>query len=256
MTPIRAAETPAYDFTGQLVVITGASRGLGEGCARAFAAAGAEVVLVGRGAQPLETLRGQIEAAGGKARVLVCDVTDAERVQQSIGALERCDVLVNNAGANKPQPFLEVDLQTLDELLDLNVRSMFVVAQSAARLMVAAGRGAIVNMSSQMGHVGGPNRTVYCAAKHAIEGLTKAMAVELAPRGVRVNAVAPTYILTPMTEPYFENERFRQEVIARIPVGRIGEVTEVVNAVLFLSSPHASLITGTSLRVDGGYTAQ
>ncbi len=256
MTPIRAAEAPAYDFSGQLVVITGASRGLGEGCARAFAAAGAEVVLVGRSVQPLEALREQIAAAGGKARVLVCDVTDAQRVRETIGALERCDVLVNNAGANKPQPFLEVDLPTLDELLALNVRSMFVVAQSAARLMVAAGRGAIVNMSSQMGHVGGPNRTVYCAAKHAIEGLTKAMAVELAPRGVRVNAVAPTYILTPMTEPYFENERFRQEVIARIPAGRIGEVAEVVNAVLFLSSPHASLITGTSLRVDGGYTAQ
>src|SRR5688572_4681694 len=186
MTPIRAAETPAYDFSGQLVVITGASRGLGEGCARAFAAAGAEVVLVGRSAQPLEVLGEQIVAAGGKARVLVCDVTDAQRVYETIGALERCDVLVNNAGSNKPQPFLEVDLPTLDELLALNVRSMFVVAQSAARLMVAAGRGAIVNMSSQMGHVGGPNRTVYCAAKHAIEGLTKAMAIELAPRGVQI----------------------------------------------------------------------
>jgi NAD(P)-dependent dehydrogenase (short-subunit alcohol dehydrogenase family) len=133
---------------------------------------------------------------------------------------------------------------------------MFVTAQAAARVMVKAGSGAIINMSSQMGHVGGPNRTVYCTTKHAIEGLTKAMALELAPLGVRVNSVAPTYIETPLTQPFFENEAFRQDVLRRIPLGRVGTIAEVAAAVTFLASAAASLITGTSLLVDGGYTAQ
>lgn len=145
---------------------------------------------------------------------------------------------------------------TLDEVLALNVRSMFVTAQAAARLMARARAGVIINMSSQMGHVGAPNRTVYCMTKHAIEGLTKAMAVELGPLGIRVNAVAPTYIETPMTEPYFADVSFRQEVLQRIPLGRIGTIDAVVAAVTFMASPAAGLITGTSLRVDGGYTAQ
>jgi len=245
-----------WDFSGRFVVVTGASRGIGRGCALAFAAVGAEVLLVGRQLDQLESLAKDIAASGGRARTLECDVTDATRVQATLGALERCDVLVNNAGGNRPQPFLDVDLQTLDELLALNVRSMFVVAQVVARRMVAGGGGAIVNMSSQMGHVGGYQRTVYCMTKHAIEGLTKAMALELATQGVRVNAVAPTFIETPMTKPFFADEAFRRDVLSRIPMGRIGKIEEVVQAVLFLASPQASLITGTSLLVDGGYTAQ
>jgi NAD(P)-dependent dehydrogenase (short-subunit alcohol dehydrogenase family) len=165
-------------------------------------------------------------------------------------------VLVNNAGTNRPQPFLEVDASTLDSLLTLNVRSMFLTAQAAARVMARQGGGAIVNMSSQMGHVGAPERTVYCMTKHAIEGLTKAMAVELAPRSIRVNAVAPTFIETPMTQPFFANEIFRDKVRSAIPLGRIGRIEEVAAAVVFLASPAASLIAGTSLLVDGGYTAQ
>jgi len=166
-------------------------------------------------------------------------------------------VLVNNAGGNRPMPFVDVPLETLDHLLDLNVRSMFVTAQAAARAMLRAGNGgAIVQMSSQMGHVGAPNRTVYCMTKWAIEGLTKAMAVELAPRQIRVNAVAPTYIETPLTRPFFADPAFREDTLRRIPLGRIGTIDEVSAAVLFLASPAASLITGSSLLVDGGYTAQ
>lgn len=243
-------------FQDQVVVVTGASRGLGRGCAEAFAAAGAEVVLVARKRDELEEVASAIRADGGGARVATCDVTNAREIEALFADLGRCDVLVNNAGGNRPQPFLEVELATLDELLALNVRSMFVTAQAAARLMVKAGRGVIINMSSQMGHVGGPNRTVYCTTKHAIEGLTKAMAVELAAAGVRVNSVAPTYIETPMTKPFFENEAFRQDTLRRIPLGRVGTVAEVAAAVVFLASPSASLITGTSLLVDGGYTAQ
>lgn len=244
------------EFSGQTVLITGASRGLGRACAEAFAAEGAELILVSRGATELNALAHTLRAQGVAVTAHAVDVTDAEAISTLIDSLARVDVLVNNAGGNRPQAFLDVDLATLDQLIALNVRSMFVVAQAAARKMVAAGQGAIVHMSSQMGHVGAANRTVYCLTKHAIEGLTKAMAVELAPRGVRVNAVAPTYIDTPLTQPFFENATFRDEVLRRLPQGRIGTPAEVAAAVRFLASPSASLITGTSLLVDGGYTAQ
>lgn len=243
-------------FAGRTVVITGASRGLGRACAESFAVAGANLILVARPSGELEQLTQQLQAQGASAMASPCDVTDDERVARLFESLDRCDVLVNNAGMNRPQPFVDVDLRTLDEMLTLNVRSTFVVAQAAVRRMVRAGSGAIVNMTSQMGHVGSINRTVYCMTKHAIEGLTKAMAVELAPQGVRVNSVAPTYVETPMTKPFFENDAFKQEVLRKIPLGRIGTMEEVAAAVLFLASPAASLITGTSLLVDGGYTAQ
>ena len=222
----------------------------------AFAGQGAEVVLLARNAEPLNELALEIVSRGGKARAVPCDVTQAAEVQEAFRTLERCDVLINNAGTNRPQPFLEVDLQTLDELLALNVRSMFVTAQAAARVMVPQRSGVIINMSSQMGHVGAANRTVYCMTKHAIEGLTKAMAVELGPLGIRVNAVAPTYIQTPMTQPFLADKAFRDGVLQKIPLGRIGTIDEVVAAVTFLASPAASLITGASLMADGGYTAQ
>ncbi len=238
------------------VVVTGASRGLGRGCALAFAADGAEVVLVARNAGQLDEVAAEIAALGGRARVTPCDVTRPDEVRDLFGALTRCDVLVNNAGTNYPQPFLDVDLKTLDELLTLNVRSMFVTAQAAARVMARARSGVIINMSSQMGHIGAANRTVYCMTKHAIEGLTKAMAVELGPLGIRVNAVAPTFIETPMTQPFLADKAFRDGVLQKIPLGRIGTIDEVVAAVTFLASPGASLITGTSLLTDGGYTAQ
>jgi NAD(P)-dependent dehydrogenase (short-subunit alcohol dehydrogenase family) len=238
------------------VVITGASRGIGRGCALAFGAQGAEVVLVARHQDELRRTAEEIVEQGGQARPVACDVTNVEEIQGIFSDLARCDVLINNAGMNRPQPFLEVALGTLDDLLRLNVRSMFIAAQCAARLMVRRHSGVIINISSQMGHIGAANRSVYCTTKHAIEGLTKAMAVELAPLGIRVNSVAPTYVETPLTQPFFENPTFREDVLRRIPLGRIGTVEEVVAAVMFLSSPQASLITGASLLVDGGYTAQ
>lgn len=247
---------PERSFAGQTVVITGASRGLGRACAESFAAAGASLVLVARPSEELEQLVTHFRAEGVDAVSAPCDVTNDAQVAGLFEQLKRCDVLVNNAGMNRPQPFVDVDLGTLDEILTLNVRSVFVVAQAAARRMVQAGAGVVINMTSQMGHVGSVNRTVYCLSKHAIEGLTKAMAVELAPRGVRVCSVAPTYIETPMTKPFFENETFKQDVLRKIPLGRIGTLEEVAAAVMFLASPAASLITGTSLLVDGGYTAQ
>ncbi|MGH2743361.1 MAG: SDR family NAD(P)-dependent oxidoreductase, partial [Thermoleophilaceae bacterium] len=183
-------------------------------------------------------------------------VTDTARVRAALGSLERIDVLVGSAGANIPEPFLEVSEEHLEELLALNVEATFVVAQAAARRMVETGGGSIVTISSQMGHVGAANRTVYCTTKHAVEGMTKAMAVELAPHGIRVNSVAPTFLETPMTAPFFADPAFRADVERRIPLGRIGTVEDVTGAVVYLASPAAALVTGTSLVVDGGWTAQ
>ena len=191
-----------------------------------------------------------------RRRTLVCDVTDAGQVKAGIEALARIDVLVNNAGMNIPEDFLEVSEEHLDRILALNVKGAFLVAQAAARRMVAAGGGSIVNISSQMGHVGYPRRSVYCMSKHALEGLTKALAVELAPQGIRVNTVAPTFAETPMTRPFFEDRGFRDEVLGQIPIGRLAKVEDIMGAIVFLASPAAAMITGTSLLVDGGWTAQ
>jgi NAD(P)-dependent dehydrogenase (short-subunit alcohol dehydrogenase family) len=187
----------------------------------------------------------------------VCDVTDSRQVGEAVDFLEQVDILLNNAGTNVPEPFLEVSEDNLDRMLAVNVKGVFLVAQAAARRMVERGEGgSIINVSSQMGHVGAPRRTVYCATKHAVEGLTKAMAVELAPHKVRVNSVAPTFVETPMTKPLLEDETLREDTLSRIPLGRLGRVEDVTGAVLFLASPAAGLITGASLLVDGGWTAQ
>jgi NAD(P)-dependent dehydrogenase (short-subunit alcohol dehydrogenase family) len=246
----------AFRLDGKTALVTGAGRGIGRAIALALAAAGAELVLVSRTPSELKEVAGKIEKGGGKAEALPFDVTDSAAVRDAVAGLDRIDILVNNAGINRPQPFLEVDEVTLDLLLGLNVRAAFIVAQAAARVMVANGGGVIINMSSQMGHVGSErNRTVYVMTKHALEGLTKAMALELAPKGVRVVSVAPTFVQTPLTKPFFDDPVFRKWVIDRIPLGRLGTVEEVARAVVFLASPAASLVTGSSLLLDGGWTA-
>jgi NAD(P)-dependent dehydrogenase (short-subunit alcohol dehydrogenase family) len=173
-----------------------------------------------------------------------------------IEELTQLDILVNTAGGNKPEPFVDVSLENLDFILDLNVRSAFRISQAASRVMLTNGGGSIVHMSSQMGHVGSPNRTVYCMTKHAIEGLTKAMAVELAPHKIRVNSVAPTFIETPMTAPMFENPEFKEFVMRMIPMGKVGQPEDVAEAVLYLASGRSGMVTGHSLVIDGGWTAQ
>ena len=252
----RIVSPDPFRLDGKMALVTGAGRGIGRAVALALAAAGAELVLVSRTMTQLEEVASAIAQNGGRARALPLDVTDSAAVRDAVAGLGRLDILVNNAGLNRPQPFLEVDEDTLDRLLTLNVRAAFLVAQAAARLMVAQKAGVIVNMSSQMGHVGSErDRTVYVMTKHAVEGLTKAMAVELAPKGVRVVSIAPTFIDTPLVRPFFDDPTFKKWVLDRIPLGRLGTVEEVASAVVFLASPAAALVTGSSLLADGGWTA-
>jgi NAD(P)-dependent dehydrogenase (short-subunit alcohol dehydrogenase family) len=246
----------AFRLDGKRALVTGAGRGIGRATALALAAAGADLMLVSRTASELDEVASEIASRGGKAQPMVLDVTRTDAVRDAFAGLDRLDILVNNAGVNRPRPFLEVDEPTLDLLLGLNVRAAFIVAQAAARLMVAQGGGVIINVSSQMGHVGSElNRTVYVMTKHALEGLTKAMAVELAPKGVRVVSIAPTFIETPLSKPFLDDPDTRKWIIDRIPLGRVGTVEEVALAVVFLASSAAALVTGSSLLADGGWTA-
>lgn len=241
----------------QVVLVTGASSGIGRACALALAAAGADVIAVARGQPGLDGLIDDVSRLGGRARAIVADVTDVGATGEMVAALPRLDGLVNCAGRNLPEPIADVTPERFDAVFDLNIRATFFLSRAAVTSMRRHGEGgAIVNVSSQMGHVGSAARTVYCASKHAVEGLTKALAVEVAREGIRVNSVCPTFIETPMTASMLADRRLQDEVMSKIPMARVGTAEEVTGAVLFLLSKAASLITGASLLVDGGWTAQ
>ncbi|SMQ75587.1 NAD(P)-dependent dehydrogenase, short-chain alcohol dehydrogenase family [Devosia lucknowensis] len=248
---------PSFRLEGKRALVTGAGRGLGLAAATALAHFGAEVTLVARSRDEIEQAAAALTAAGFSAEALPLDVTDTGAVRQVLANRPALDILVNNAGTNRPGPFVKASEDDYDAVFGLNVRSVFFVAQVVAERLIAESRpGSIVNMSSQMGHVGAANRTIYCASKHAIEGLTKAMAVELGGAGIRVNSVCPTFIETPLTQPYFADEAFRASVLSKIKLGRIGTVEDVAGAIVYLASDAAALVTGTALKVDGGWTAE
>jgi NAD(P)-dependent dehydrogenase (short-subunit alcohol dehydrogenase family) len=249
--------TPTLRLDGRRAIVTGAGRGIGLACAAALAQAGAHVVLVARTEAEIASVASEIQREGGSAEAFALDVTDLSAVRSGIAAQAPFDILVNNAGTNRPAPFLEVSDEDYDAITTLNQRAAFFVAQAVARRMVAAGKGgSIIHMSSQMGHVGGARRTVYCMSKHGIEGLTKAMAIDLAPYNIRVNSIGPTFIDTPLTRPFWNDKAFHTDVLSRIKLGRLGTVEDLMGAVLFLASDAAAMITGTCLVVDGGWTAE
>jgi NAD(P)-dependent dehydrogenase (short-subunit alcohol dehydrogenase family) len=254
---VDLAKTPSFRLDGKRALVTGGGRGIGLAAASALAQAGAEVTLVARTQAEIEAAAQAIMARGDKAAALPLDVTDLDAVRRTIAAAEPFDVLVNNAGTNRPAYLMDVKVEDFDAIFALNVRAAFFMAQAVARRLIEAKRpGSIINISSQMGHVGAARRTVYCASKHAMEGFTKAMAIELAPHNIRVNSLGPTFLETPMTRPFFENKAFRDEVLAKIKLGRLGQLDELTGAILFLASDASSLMTGSALVLDGGWTAE
>ena len=248
--------TPSMRLDGRRAVVTGAGRGIGLALAAALAQAGAAVTLVARSAGEIEAGSAAIRADGGAADAAVVDVTDLAAVERFFAGRPAFDVLVNNAGTNRPKPMTDVSEADFDAVLDLNLKSAFFVAQACARRMIAGQvKGSLIHIGSQMGHVGGPNRSLYCASKWAIEGMNKAFALDLARYGIRSNTIAPTFIETPMTRPYLEDDVFKVSVLEKIKLGRLGQVEDLMGAAVFLAGDSAALVTGTSLVVDGGWTA-
>ncbi|HEV7612468.1 MAG TPA: SDR family NAD(P)-dependent oxidoreductase [Steroidobacteraceae bacterium] len=249
-------ETPSFRLDNQRAVITGAGRGIGFACACALAGCGAAVTLLARSYEEVEASAQAIRASGGAAEAICLDVTDLSVVQQFFDRQPAYDILVNNAGTNRPMEMINVTENDYDIVLGLNLKSAFFVAQAVAKKMIAAQRaGCLIHMSSQMGHVGASSRSLYCASKWGLEGMNKALALELAPHGIRSNTIAPTYIETPLTASFFTDARFLATTLSKIKLGRLGRPQDIMGAVLFLASDAAALVTGTSIVIDGGWTA-
>ena len=246
--------TPSFRLDGRRAIVTGAGRGIGLAAAAALAEAGAEVTLIARTLTEVEAAAAQI---GKGATAALIDVSDIAAVKAFFARRPAFHILVNNAGTNRPKPMWDVTEEDFDAVFSLNVRSAFFVAQACAQKMIAEGaQGSLIHMSSQMGHVGGPNRSLYCGSKWALEGINKGFALDLAAHGIRSNTIAPTFIETPMTEPFFEDPAFRAHVLSKIKLGRIGKVEDLMGAILFLASDASALMTGTSMVIDGGWTAE
>jgi NAD(P)-dependent dehydrogenase (short-subunit alcohol dehydrogenase family) len=243
--------TPSFRLDGKRAIVTGAGRGIGLAAAAALAEAGAEVTLVSRTASEIEAAA---KAMGGTAAVL--DVSNLAAVKAFFADRPAFHILVNNAGTNRPKPMMDVSEVDYDAVYDLNVKSAFFVAQACVQQMIAEkAPGSLIHIGSQMGHVGGPNRSLYCGSKWALEGMNKAFALDLAAHNIRSNTIAPTFIETPLTKPFFEDPAFKASVLSKIKLGRIGKVEDLMGAIVFLASDASALMTGTSIIIDGGWTA-
>jgi len=248
--------TPSFRLDGCKALVTGAGRGIGLAAASALADAGADVCLLARTETEVSAVAEALCARGDAATAFAIDVTDTAAITQLISEQGPFHILVNNAGTNRPAPCVDYAESDYDDVMALNVRSVYFTTRAVARGLVAAGlEGSIINISSQMGHVGGAGRTVYCASKHALEGFTKALAWELGESGIRVNTLCPTFIETPMTEPMLEDRAFKDRVLSQIALGRLGQVEDLMGAVVYLASDASRLVTGSALMVDGGWTA-
>jgi NAD(P)-dependent dehydrogenase (short-subunit alcohol dehydrogenase family) len=250
-----------YNLKNKTAIVTGAGKGIGRACAIALAEAGANLVIISRTKKDLHQVSKVIKKLKVKCKSYVCDITNYNQIKDIINKQTKIDILVNNAGNNIPEHFTKVKTKNMEYLVKINTIATFNLAQLCALKMLKSKNrkksgGAIVNMSSQMGHVGGPIRSVYNMTKFGLEGLTKGMSIDLAKYNIRVNTVCPTFVVTPMTKKFFKDKKFIKEVLGNIPLGRFAELSDVATAVVYLASDAASMITGTSLLVDGGWTAK
>jgi len=250
-----------YNLKNKIALVTGAGKGLGKACAIALAEAGANLIIVSRTKKDLDQVSKIIKRFKVKCKPYVCDVTNYNEIKAIVNKQARIDILVNSAGTNIPEHFTKVKRKNMEFLVKVNTIASFNIAQLCTLKMIQAKNrkkigGSIINMSSQMGHVGGPIRSVYNMNKHGLEGLTKGMALDLAKYNIRVNTVCPTFVVTPMTKNFLKNKKFKRDMLSNIPLGRFAEMSEISSAVVFLASDAASMITGTSLLVDGGWTAR
>ena len=249
------------NLRNKTAVVTGAGKGLGRACAIALAEAGANLIIISRTKKDLDEVSKKIKKLKSKCKSYVCDITNYDEIKKIINKQSRIDILINNAGNNIPEHFTKVKNKNMEYLVKINTIATFNLAQLCALKMIKLKNrkktgGSIVNMSSQMGHVGGPIRSVYNMNKWGLEGLTRGMAIDLAKYNIRVNTVAPTFVVTPMTKKFLKNKKFRKETLKNIPLGRFAEMSEIASAVVFLASDAASMVHGTSLLVDGGWTAK
>jgi len=250
-----------FNLKNKTAVVTGAGKGLGRACAIALAEAGANLVIISRTQKDLNEVSKKIRKLKSKCKSYVCDVTRYSEIKSVIDSQKRIDILVNNAGTNIPEHFTKVKRKDMEYVVKINTMATFNIAQLSALKMIELKNrkkigGVIINMSSQMGHVGGPIRSVYNMTKFGFEGLTKGMSIDLAKHNIRVNTVCPTFVVTPMTSKFLKDKKFMKEVLGNIPLGRFAELSDVASAVVFLASDQASMITGTSLLVDGGWTSK
>lgn len=253
---MRLPKTPSFRLDGKRALIAGASSGIGLGCAAALAEAGADAVLAARRSSLLTDAVAAIKADGGSAEAMTLDIADLEATAAAVAAAGPFDILVNSAGLARHSDAAEAGAEDFDAVMDVNLRGAFFLAQSVAKGLIAARKpGSIITISSQMGHVAGQERAVYAASKHAVEGFTKGMAIDWGRHGIRVNTICPTFVRTPLTEPTFDRPELVSWIETKIKLGRVGTVEDVMGAVVFLTSDAAALVTGTSLLVDGGWTA-
>ncbi len=253
---IDLPKTPSFDLTGKRALVTGASSGIGLGCAVALAEAGAHVVCAARRVDVLQESVDAMAAQGWSVEALALDITDMKALTAAMKGQAAFDVVLNAAGLARHSPALETTPQDYDAVMDVNVKAAYFVSVGAAHGMIAAQKpGSIIHISSQMAHVGGIDRAVYCASKHAVEGMVKAMAVEWGKSGIRINTICPTFIRTPLTEPTFNNPERLAWIMDKIKLPRVGEVSDIMGAALFLASDASAMVTGTSMMIDGGWTA-